>query len=140
MRNAVRFTSTLFNCTEAKDHFINDCCFGDDLGSWLKARLEAAGHSVEGPEQEDWGWYLDVSRDGRSHYLNIGFSGDDEWLMWIEPRRSLVDRLRGRNREAEPQLVRDLHAIFKREPEIIVLRWIHMHGTAEESPGSPEPE
>jgi hypothetical protein len=123
VRNAVRFTSTLFNSSEVKDYFINDCCFGDDLGAWLKPRLEAQGYSVWGPDQEDWGWYLVCEKGGSSHYLNLGFSADDEWLMWLERRRSLGDRIRGRNKEPDPALARDVHTLLSAAPEILDLRW-----------------
>ena len=35
MKTEVHFRSTAFNCTEPKDYFINDCCFGDDVARWL---------------------------------------------------------------------------------------------------------
>lgn len=138
MRNAVRFKSPLFNSSEVKNYFINDCCFGDDLGAWLKPRLEAQGYVVEGPDQEDWGWYLHCSKGTTRHYLNMGFSADDEWLMWVERSRSLGDWIRGRNKEADVQLVLDLHSLLSAAPEILDLRWSHMSSSAE-STGSPEP-
>jgi hypothetical protein len=137
-RNAVRFKAPLFNSSEGKDHFINDCCFGDDLGAWLKPRLEAQGYSVDGPDQEDWGWYLVCTKGDSCHYLNMGFSADEEWLMWIERHRSLGDRIRGRNREADPQLALDLHALLSHAPEILEIRWSHM-ASGSESSGSLEP-
>jgi hypothetical protein len=75
MANTVRFQAAAFNSTEPKAHFINPCCFGDDVANWLKPRLEALGYRVDGPDQEDWGWYLVSYRDGRAHYLNIGHTG-----------------------------------------------------------------
>jgi hypothetical protein len=139
VRNGVRFKSTLFNSSDVKDYFINDCCFGDDLGAWLKPRLAAQGYAVEGPDQEDWGWYLTCDKDQSRHYLNLGWSADEEWLMWIERRRSLSDWIRGRNKEAAPQLARDLHAILSADPAIVDLRWSHIVSGQPESSGTLEP-
>jgi hypothetical protein len=138
MRNAVRFKSPLFNSTEVKDYFINDCCFGDDLARWLKPRLEDRGYSVQGPDQEDWGWYLLFTKGDTSHYLNIGFSADDEWLMWLERRRSLGDRMRGRNKEPDPRSILDVQAILSDSPDIRDVRWSHLDDRSE-SAGSAEP-
>jgi hypothetical protein len=58
--------------------------------------------------------------------------------MWAEPLRSLGDRLRGRNKEPQPQLSHDLHAVLSVAPEIRDIRWSHMTDRTE-SDGSPEP-
>ena len=43
IRRYVIFQSESFNTTEAKDYFINECCFGDDLGRWLLRELSQRG-------------------------------------------------------------------------------------------------
>jgi hypothetical protein len=68
----------------------------------------------------------------------MGFSADDEWLMWIERSRSFGDWIRGRNKEADAQLVLDLHALLSAAPGIRDLRWSHMSSRTE-STGNPEP-
>jgi hypothetical protein len=42
-RTVVTFESTAFNMAEPKDHFINPCCFGDDLATWLIEELRKQG-------------------------------------------------------------------------------------------------
>jgi hypothetical protein len=50
----ILFTTTCFNLSKVGEHFINPCCFGEDLAAWLRAKL------VEGTlrlsNEEDWGW------------------------------------------------------------------------------------
>jgi hypothetical protein len=35
VRTVVVFKSEMFNTTERKPYFVNDCCFGDDLNTRL---------------------------------------------------------------------------------------------------------
>src|SRR5438552_209089 len=118
MRNTVRFNSEKFNSSEPKDYFINPCCFGDDVGQWLRPRLEALGYRTCGPEQEDWGWYLECARDGVTHTLNIGHIDEPDgcWQIVLERPRSLVDRLLGRNSAIDSQLAADIDAILGGDP------------------------
>jgi hypothetical protein len=37
IKTVVAFESTAFNMAEPKDYFINPCCFGDDVATWLAA-------------------------------------------------------------------------------------------------------
>jgi hypothetical protein len=142
MRNTVRFTSSAFNTTEEKDYFINPTCFGDDLGAWLKSRLEEHGYAVDGPGQEDWGWYLECAADRERALVCIGFIGDDrvDWQIIIDPRRSLLDRLRGREGAILPRLVQDLHAVLTTAPETQVVEWAAMDKRGQERDIGGEPE
>ena len=138
MANTVRFQAPLFNSTEVKPYFINPCCFGDDVGSWIKPQLQRVGYEVEGPDQEDWGWYLVVRRGGRSHYLNIGHTGD-EWQIIVEPQRGLRDRLRGLNKTADQRLVEDLHKVLTTDGAIAVEEWLDMDKRGRESNSTTHP-
>jgi hypothetical protein len=140
MRNTVRVRSSAFNTTEPRAHFINPCCFGDDLGAWLKPRLEAKGFRVSGPDQEDWGWYLVCARDGREAFVNIGSvdDADGEWLLGVEPYRSLADRLLGRGHGAE-SLARALHEVLEAAPEIAIVEWVRIDARGRESDASDRP-
>jgi hypothetical protein len=35
----ILFQTNRFNLSEAKEHFINPCCFGEDLAEWLPEQL-----------------------------------------------------------------------------------------------------
>lgn len=73
IRTVVAFRSDAFNTTDPKDYFINDCCFGDDVGKWLIGELRSRGIDVDSePDQEDWGWCVTCRVDGHEHTLGVG--------------------------------------------------------------------
>jgi hypothetical protein len=49
---------------ESGEHFINPCCFGEDLAAWLRSRLAEKNVHAGTPYQEDWGWELPVTLGG----------------------------------------------------------------------------
>jgi hypothetical protein len=122
MRHDLLFETDRFNLSEVHPHFINPCCFGEDVGAWLRARLIERGARVDEPGQEDWGWYLGVEHGGRTYFLgiggNVGEAGADrnrgEWRVMIQPHRSVWERVRTRGRAAPGDdmlaLVRDILA------------------------------
>jgi hypothetical protein len=69
--------------------------------AWLRPKLEAAGYGVEGPNTEDWGWYLSVQGSSGRYILGaIAWPSSDgpvvDWRLQMWRQRSLRDRLRGR--------------------------------------------
>ena len=101
------FKTSRFNLSKVGDDFINDCCFGEDLITWLREKLLSAGYDVDEPGQEDWGWLVEVQRGSEKY--NVGTSGNSdedparpdygEWRVFVEPHRSLKDRLLKRTNE-----------------------------------------
>jgi hypothetical protein len=70
----ILFKTGRLNVSKVGEHFINPCCFGEDLAAWLRIKLADRGATVGPPGQEDWGWYLRVKYDGDSYFLgNSGF-------------------------------------------------------------------
>lgn len=137
VKTEVQFHSTAFNCTEPRDYFINDCCFGDDVARWLIARLRAQGiETTDEPSQEDFGWYFDFEAGGAGHCFIISFQPNDpqtgdRWLGWIErPTRGFFSALlrSGRGREVLPEAVQAMDAALKSSPDI--------HGVTWEEPGT----
>jgi len=110
----ILFETDRFNVSEVERHFINPCCFGEDLAEWLQQQLTKTGISAGDPYQEDWGWEM-PARQGSQHYF-VGVGGylreggasknDGEWRIMVEKKRSMWDKLRGRNAitDAEPIL------------------------------------
>jgi hypothetical protein len=100
----ILFLSGRFNLSKVQPHFINDCCFGEDLAAWLKEKLAGRGVESSGPGQEDWGWYLNARLGDSSYFLAISGNSDDgardqgEWRIIVKKRRSLWDVLAGRGR------------------------------------------
>lgn len=97
------FRSSRFNLSEAGAHFINPCCFGEDLAAWLGEKLAERGIPTDPPGQEDWGWYLRLSHQGVRYLLGVSGNADEssadrnagQWRIIVDKSRSLGERLRG---------------------------------------------
>jgi hypothetical protein len=122
----ILFTARRFNLSEVKSHFINDCCFGEDLADWLRLQLAARGAEVHPIYQEDWGWEFRATHSGGSYYIGVGGNSDEdasdknrgEWRVMISKRRSLTERLLGNNKlvEHEP-IIATIKEILQGEPD-----------------------
>jgi hypothetical protein len=91
-RSVVSFESSAFNCTEPKQYFINEGCFGDDVAAWFRDELRSRGYAASEPGQEDFGWYLPVEIDGLDYFLLIGYregtsSERGAWFVVLERHR-----------------------------------------------------
>ena len=137
MVNTVRFKSTLFNAsTPPRDYFINPCCYGDDVAQWLAAALRSRGYVVDGPDQEDWGWYVEVLGDVQ-RYVNVALIEEDAtWQIMIELRFSLK-RVLSRRRTDDLQLRRDIDGIVGSVRENVVQEWLHLDNRGIESERTP---
>jgi hypothetical protein len=102
----ILFTTSRFNLTEVKEHFINPCCFGEDLAAWLRTTLRERGVDVSEPGQEDWGWYLFARLGEDSYFLGVNGNPDQpgadlgEWRVAVEKKRKIWQRVRGRGKIA----------------------------------------
>ncbi len=100
-RKDVLFRTSRFNASKVGDHFINPCCFGEDLAAWLQAKLNANGASASSPGQEDWGWYVFAEYESASYFLGMNVNQEDdprneddgEWRIMIEKKRSIWQRI-----------------------------------------------
>src|SRR6266496_1588955 len=105
----ILFETDRFNLSEVKEHFINPCCFGEDLAAWLRGKLLEKGFEVTAPDQEDWGWYIEANCKGSWYFLGIGGNADEasqdsnqgEWRIMVEKRRSVWKKLTGRDEMSE---------------------------------------
>lgn len=127
MRNAVRFKSAKFNTTEAKDYFINDICFGDDLANWFYEELKKRGLNAVEPWQEDWGWQFEAE----NCLISVSFDGD-EWQIHIEPILGFLDKLFGKTIDISG-LTKALHSALKSEPQISEKKWFESGKSGRES-------
>ncbi|MDJ0918990.1 MAG: hypothetical protein QNJ05_14610 [Woeseiaceae bacterium] len=95
---------------------------GSTVLDWLSAHCFAEPLEWTTPEPEDWGWYIDVV-DGADTFLVGGVcfenpedepSDSHEWLIQIHKKRSMVDKLLGRNRlsPSDPIVVKIREAII----------------------------
>jgi hypothetical protein len=125
------FRSRQFNLTQVGKDFINPCCFGEDLAAWLRPRLAAKNVATAEPYQEDWGWELPAAWDGRRYYLCMSGNADDpdgpdnegEWHIIVEKRRSIFERLAGKEKLAsDDPLVARLEEVLSADAAIRNLR------------------
>jgi hypothetical protein len=131
IRTIVSFKTEAFNVTEARNYFINPCCFGDDVAKWLIQELRSRGVNADNdPGQEDFGWYFNFQVTGTSHTFVIGHcpglveGGEGTWVVWIERHRGLVGSLLGaRKRGINPAAPQTLHSILSSSPQIRDIRW-----------------
>ena len=137
MHHDLLFETDRFNLSEVGEHFINPCCFGEDLAAWLRTKLVERGIRASEPGQEDWGWYLGAEYEGRSYFIGIGGNADEpseateptaapnrgEWRIMVEPHRYLRDRLMGRGQMAQDDAMLALiRSILAGEPDFENLR------------------
>jgi hypothetical protein len=98
------FETDRFNLSEVRPHFINPCCFGEDLAAWLRGKLAERGIKAHEPAQEDWGWYTGVSFGGGEYFIAIGGNAEEgaanrgEWRIAVEKVRTLWEKLTGKNK------------------------------------------
>jgi hypothetical protein len=148
VKTLVTFRSSAFNTSEAKEYFINPCCFGDDLAKWLTEQLRSKGYqATEVPRQEDFGWYFGFSVSGIEHCFVIGCRPGDNneeglWIGWLERSRGFIASLLGaRKRGIQPTAVRAIHEILSASPQIREVHWHFEHdfNSGREELGTAEP-
>ena len=109
------------------EHFINPCCFGEDLAAWLRIKLVDKNIEVFEPYQEDWGWELPAKHGSDSYYLCMSGNSDGsstnedegEWRIIVEKRRSIWQRLRGDGKiAADDRMARIIEEFLSGEPAV----------------------
>jgi hypothetical protein len=102
--DSITVVTDMFEHRNAKPHFINPCCFGEDFAEWLKQELS----HFEGPDfnfsemtQEDYGWGFWASHGGDRFWLAVSYVGDGpqqapaQWVISVsyDPGLNLVKRV-----------------------------------------------
>jgi hypothetical protein len=123
----ILFETSCFNLSKVAEHFINPCCFGEDLASWLRTKLADKHIEAAQPYQKDWGWELPVTHRSDVYYLcmsgnpdEAGTNKDDgEWRIIVQKRQSIWQRLTGKGKiTADDPLVRLIERILSGEPAV----------------------
>lgn len=127
----ILFDTDRFNLSEIKQHFINPCCFGEDLAAWLRSKLLEECISTIEPGQEDWGWYIESKLGDVSYFIGVGGIADEtaenpnagEWRIMIEKQRSMWEKLTGKNKilDNDP-IFTIIQKILEREPDFKNIR------------------
>lgn len=124
---AVTFSSDAFNTSEQKDYFINPNCFGDDLAAWLMARLKEKGIQVEddGPDQEDFGWYLNFELEGNSYSCVVLYQeGAERWMCILEFNAGFFGSILGKRNKKVPQSPANaINSILLASEDIADIQW-----------------
>ncbi len=130
METEFNFRSTKFNCTEPRDYFINEGCYGDDVALWLISELKKQGVKTSAePEQEDFGWFFIFYPNNIKHVVIIGFQPNDasigdQWLGWIERDANFLSSiLGGRNRGITQEAVNAIDAVLSSSELVEGLSW-----------------
>lgn len=130
IRTLVTFASPAFNATERRDHFINDCCYGDDVARALIEQLRGRGITVDAePGQEDFGWYFGFHVGGTDYQFVLGLRPADGnnpavWIGQLERKTGLVGSLfGGRKRGIQPDGVTSIHSAISALPQVCSIRW-----------------
>lgn len=121
----ILFRTGRFNLSKVGEHFINPCCFGEDVAAWLRPKLAEKNIETDPAYQEDWGWELPAKMGADSYYLcmsgNADNSGNDEgeWRIIVEKRRSIWERLTGKGKiQAGDAVVAIIEQILSSEPMV----------------------
>ena len=116
----ISFTTKKFDASKETPNPINPIA-GQGLLSWLRKELVKASWQVAEPDAEDWGWYMMTQKSGAS-YL-VGASGEisdgtptTDWIVQIHKKRSLLEKLTGRNEQTDDDLLAgEIASIIRRD-------------------------
>jgi len=99
MSPQVTFETEFFAPEPGEDEQTNPGCFGRALALWMKAQLDARGHSATEVIAEDFGWIVMVARKPHLLWLACGNidGSSSEWSMYPVAEASLKQRLFGRS-------------------------------------------
>ncbi len=74
----ILFETDRFNVSQVKEHFINPCCFGEDVAQWLREKLAEKGAVTGTPGQEDFVGVTGFHKEGA---LN---ANEGEWRIMVK--------------------------------------------------------
>ena len=142
MRNTVNFRSSLFENKEPKPHFINPCCFGEDLVSWLLRGLQGTSLSLGDSVQEDYGWGFWVEGD---YWVAVGVMDDSigvenpQWVVAVDYDAGLNvwKRLFGKaDSPLQLKICEAINSVLRDEPKVTEISWCNEPETdCGENPG-----
>jgi hypothetical protein len=109
MAHLISFTTTKFDASKETPNPINPIA-GEGVLSWLRDELAKIGWDVTEPDAEDWGWYMMVQKIGTAYLVGAsgvveGGTPPTDWIVQIHKQRSLLDKLTGKNKQADDDLL-----------------------------------
>ncbi len=124
---SILFRTNRFNLSKVGAHFINPCCFGEDLAAWLRVELTSLEIETREPYQEDWGWELPARLPGSSYFLCMSGNSEESsidkndgvWRIIVEKKRSVGQLLTGKGKiTSDDDMVNTIERILRAEPTI----------------------
>jgi hypothetical protein len=102
--DSITVVTDMFEHRNAKPHFINPCCFGEDFAEWLKqelSRFRDPGFDLSEMIQEDYGWGFWAAHGGDRFWIAVSYVGDGpqeapaQWVISVNhnPGLNLVKRV-----------------------------------------------
>ena len=132
MKVMICFDSRKFDITAEPPNDINPI-HGQSFLAWLRPELEGSGYAVDGPDTEDWGWYLEVA--GPSGRYTVGASamtsiepGVVDWTIQVWRRRSLRELVQRKGRVSRTDaLVQTLERLVREKADDATETWTEEH-------------
>ncbi len=133
LREDLYLETDKFEHREVKEHFINDCCFGEDFAAWLRDQirdLSSDGYIIGEPIQEDYGWGFWVEHDRRTFWVALSYAEEgavQEPAHWVasvtwDPGFNLIQRFFRAPLPRQFEKLRDrICAAIRSAPDIRVL-------------------
>jgi hypothetical protein len=104
MAHLIAFRTDRFDVSQETPNPINPIA-GQSVLTWLREELAKAACQSTEPDTEDWGWYIEVEGESGAYVVGAsadaeGSTSDVDWIVQVHKRRSLKEKLLGRNRMA----------------------------------------
>ena len=112
----IEFSSAEFLPYLPEECQANPGAYGFELAQWLSMALARQGIVTSYPLGEDWGWFIEYTEDEVEIMIGCssvaeegeGYTGKPiRWNVFVKPRRSLKQRLKGKSPDSAVQRVTD---------------------------------
>ncbi|WP_444995699.1 hypothetical protein [Aliikangiella sp. IMCC44359] len=126
MNEVIYFKTKMFDLSKEEENPYNPI-YGKSLLIWLKDKLKDELEITE-PGPEDWGWYSELSWEGRNYLIGSSahFSeGDDpaeevEWVFQVHKDRSFREKIFGREKmNKDDSCFNFFKGVFEKESNLV---------------------
>ena len=116
MHPVIHFQSRAFDIAAEPENPINPIP-GSSLLDWLRSQIP----SMSEPAPEDWGWYSDLTHNGKNYLVGScaheSSDGNHEWVLQIDKSRSLKEKMFGQAKmSTDDPLFSLVYGLIQQEP------------------------